>query len=83
MANEILMLRARLSAKKEEFKQLELKAENYIISIRETLDPYEDDFTNLEIERAQQAMQDFYILWREARKLKEQIEKMDRNLKYV
>jgi hypothetical protein len=80
MANEILLLKAKLADKKDQMKKLVLKAENYIISIREALDPYEEEFTDLEIDRALSAMQDFHILWLQAKQLKEQIKKIEKDL---
>lgn len=80
IANEVMLLKAKLAAKKQEFEQLKLKADNYIILLRNLLDPYEDDFTELELERAEIAMDDFYKLFKEAVALKNQIAKMEKDL---
>jgi len=78
--NEILLFRARLAAKKDELEQLNLRADNFIIAIREIIDPYTDDFTEIEIERAEAAITDLKALHTKAAELKKQIHKMEKDL---
>lgn len=80
MNKEIFMLKARLADKKKTLKNLTRRADNFIITIRDIIDPYTEDFTELELDRAKVAMQDFYALWKEARKLKTDIERMEKDL---
>jgi len=81
--SEILLLKGRLSLLKEELKQLELKADNYIITIREKLDPYEDDLCALDITHALSAMNDLKKVWLEAKEKKEKILIIEKELAYV
>jgi len=81
--SEILLLKARLNVLKDELKQLELKADNYIITIREKLNPYEDDLCNLDIDHALSAMTDLKKVWLEAKERKEKIAKIEKELSYV
>ena len=80
MLNEILVLKATLADCEEQYIQLTLQADNHIISIRESLNVYEEDFTNLPVDRSLQAMKDLYSVWQKANKLKERIARMKKDL---
>ena len=45
-----------------------------------TIDPYVEDFTELDLDRAMTAMRDFSRLWNEAKDLKSQISRMEKDL---
>ncbi|MEJ5227205.1 hypothetical protein [Thermodesulfovibrio sp.] len=75
--NEILLIKAKIADKKKCLKELELKADNCIITIRNLIDPYVEDFTTLKIENARTAMEDLYKLYLEAKTLKEQIKRLE------
>lgn len=78
--NEVFLLKAKLADKKKSLDSLKTKAENYIILLREMIDPYIDDFTELELQRASITLADFVALQKEARTLKEQIARMEKDL---
>lgn len=80
--NEILLIKAKIAEKKNRLQELELKANNYIIIIRNIVDAnaYDEDFTELALDRAKTAMDDFYKLWTEAKELKAQLDKLEREV---
>lgn len=80
--NELLLIRARIAEKEARLRELNLRADNCIITIRNIVDPnaYDEDFTALAIDRAHAAMQDFYEIWREARELKAKKLRLEREL---
>lgn len=80
--NEILLIKARIADKKKKLNDLDLRANNYIITTRSIVDAnaYDEDFTELAIDRAKAAMDDFYAIWAEAKELKAQIEKLEREI---
>lgn len=80
MSNEIFLLKARLADKKKSLESMKLKADNYIILLRDVIDPYAEDFTVLDLDRASITMQDFVSLQKEAKLLKDQIARMENDL---
>lgn len=81
MANEVLLLKAKLAAKKQELEELKLKVENAIITVRELLDPYLDDFiSDVEIEQAGVAFEELRESILIGRTLKKVIHKMEHDL---
>ena len=80
MSNEILLMKARLAEKKRSLKESKRRADSYIIIIRDIIDPYCEDFTDLDLNRAMTAMRDFSRLWNEAKDLKAQIARMEKDL---
>ena len=80
MSNEFFLLRARLAEKKKSLDEAKRRADSYIIIIRDIIDPYCEDFTDLDIGRAMTAMRDFSRLWNEAKDLKSQISRMEKDL---
>lgn len=80
--NEILLIKARIADKKNKLKQMDIRANNHIITIRNVIDAnaYDEDFTELDLDRAKAAMEDFYKLWQEAKELKAQIQKLEREI---
>ena len=78
--NEVLLLKARLAEKQKSLKEMERRADSYIIILRDIIDPYVEDFTTLNLDRAMTAMKDFSRLWSEAKELKAQIARMEEDL---
>ncbi len=78
--NEILLLKARLAEKKKALEEMQLKADSYIIVLRDIFDPYTEDFTGMDIERAVVIVNDFNRLCAEGRELKAQITRMEKDL---
>lgn len=80
LGKDILLLKARLSNKKKSLEEMKLRADSYIIILRDIIDPYTEDFTELNIDRAMVIMRDFSRLWNEAKDLKTQIARMEKDL---
>lgn len=80
MSKEIALLKARIADRKKVIKDAERRAESYIIILRDTIDPYEEDFTELDLERASVTMKDFLKLYRETKTNKEQLARMEKDL---
>ena len=80
MSNEILLLKARLAERKKSLEEAKRRADSFIIIIRDIIDPYIEDFTELDLDRAMTAMRDFARLWNEAKELKASIARMEKNL---
>jgi len=78
--NEILLLKARIAEKKKTLKEMQLKADSYIIVLRDIFDPYTDDFTAIDTARAEVAIKDFKRLCAEGKELKTQIARMEKDL---
>lgn len=78
--NERLLLKARFAEAKKRLKEMELKADAYISIIRDIIDPYAGDYIDFDIDKAVVIMGDFHKLWTEARELKAQIAKMEKDL---
>ncbi len=82
LRNELLLIKAKISEKKQKLRELDLKANNHIITIRNIIDAsaYDEDFTELELERARVAFEDFYKIWIEAKEIKSQIKRLEQEL---
>ncbi len=80
LRKEILLNKARLTDKKKRFTELELRADSYISFIRDIIDPYGGHFTEFDMEKALVIMNDFYNLWIEAKRLKTEIIKLEKDL---
>jgi len=80
VSNEILLLKARLAERKKSLEEAKRRADSFIIIIRDIIDPYIEDFTELDLDRAMTAMRDFARLWNEAKELKASIARMEKNL---
>lgn len=80
--NEILLIKARIAEKKNKLREMDIRANNHIITIRNIIDAnaYDEDFTELDLERARAAMEDFYKLWEEGKELKAQIQRLEREI---
>lgn len=80
MTNERLLLRGRAAEAKRKYKALTIKADVYISTIREIIDPYAGEFTDYDMEKFMAIAQDFYALWVEANELKTLMKKIDKDL---
>ena len=68
MSNEFLMAKGRLADCRNQIQNAELRAESYMISLRELLDPYRD-FCSLELEKVLMLAKDFRDLQLRTREL--------------
>ncbi|HBE44265.1 MAG TPA: hypothetical protein DDW17_02120 [Deltaproteobacteria bacterium] len=80
MNQEIMMLKGQLADCKHRLKELDLEASGLIISIRATLNPYEDDITKLKIPEAKASMKRLYAIYNEMIILKNRITDMEEDL---
>ncbi len=80
MGKEILLIKARLADKKRMLEEMKMRADSYIILLRDIIDPYTEDFTSMDMDRAMITMRDFTRLWNEAKDLKAQIARLERDL---
>ena len=80
IGKEILLLKARLAEKKKRLDEMELRANSYIRIIRDIIDPYGGEWTEFDLERARLIMEDFHAVWAEARTLKTEISRMEKDL---
>lgn len=77
---EKMQFQGQLAELKKKFKTIDTEASGLIILIRSLLNPYEEDLTKLEIEKAQVSMNRLNSIVLEMRVLKSKIEKMGENL---
>ena len=80
IGKEILLLKARLAEKKKRLDDIELRADSYMIILRDIIDPYGGDFTGFDMDRALVIMNDFHSLWKEAKELKAEIARIEKDL---
>lgn len=78
--NEVILLKARLAEKKKTLEEMSRRADSYIIILRDIFDPYIEDFTTIDIERAVVIINDFHRLCAEGRELKDLIQRMEKDL---
>lgn len=77
---EVLLLKARLADKKKTLEEMNRRADSYIIVLRDIFDPYTEDFTAIDTERAVVIVNDFNRLCAEGRELKAQVARMEKDL---
>jgi len=75
-----MALKGLIAEKKRRLGELELLADGYITSIRDILWPYAEDFTELKIDVALSEMKELHRVWEEARKLKQELSKLEAEL---
>lgn len=79
--NERLVLKGRLTDARQRLKEMQLKAESYIIVLRDIYDPYSaEDITNIDAARGEVIARELNLLCQEASRLKEQIKKLEEAL---
>lgn len=76
--NERLVLKARLSDARKRLDEMEIRAGAYISIIREIIDPFAGEYTDIDIEKAVVILHDFHKLWKDAKALKEQIAMLEK-----
>lgn len=77
----ICQLRSTLANRKAKYKNLDIEASNQIIAIQQNINPYEDDITLLDTEKALQACERLHEIKLEMLELKPKIAKMEQSLK--
>jgi hypothetical protein len=77
---EILQLKNNLAERKQRLKNLDIKVSGLITLVRNYLNPYEDDVTQLESEKALNEMADLHNIIQEMKELKIKIHKMEKDL---
>jgi hypothetical protein len=80
LGKELVLLKARIAENKKRLADLNRRAENHIIILRDIIDPSEEDSNNLDLCRAQTTLEDFIALNEEKLLLKSAIAKMEREL---
>jgi len=79
MAEERIKLLGHKAELEEEIQELETRGANHIITIRDLIDPYEE-FTGLQVKRAEQAMISLKTLVLKAREKAEMLNKIKKDL---
>ena len=80
---ELIMIKARRDALLSELEEVKRRADYYLITIRQKLDPYEDDFTNLAVDDAETTLKSLKKAWFDAKALKVKIAKLNEELSDV
>ncbi len=80
LGKDILLIKARIADKKKQREENTRRADSYIIILRDIFDPYSDDFTKMDLERAAVIVNDFNRLQKETMDLDAQIARMERDL---
>lgn len=76
MNHELLQIRGRLSAAKSEFDNLDVLVSGGVILMRQLIDPYENNVTNLQVDQALAVMEQLRSNVHRMRELNEQISKL-------
>jgi hypothetical protein len=77
IGSERILAKGRRADKEQQLAKMQPRAENFIITIRSIIDPYAGEFTDFDLDRARAAMDDFCTLWKEAKKLKNEISEIE------
>ncbi len=77
---EKMQFQGQLAELKKKFRALDTEASGLVILIRSLLNPYEEDLTKLETEKALVSTNRLNSIVLELRTLKSKIEKMEENL---
>jgi len=77
---EKMQFQGQLAELKKKFRTLDTEASGLVILIRSLVNPYEEDLTKLETEKAQVSMTRLNSIVTELKTLKSKIEKMEENL---
>ena len=80
MNQEVMMLKGQLAECRHRFKELDLEASGLVISIRNNINPYEEDITKLRIPEARASMKRLYAIYNEMLTLKRRIADMEEAL---
>lgn len=77
--NERIKMQGRKVDKQRQLKQLERRADNLIMNVRDYIDPFED-WLDLKVEESEQAMNDLFEVVRKGRQIRRDIEKLKKAL---
>ncbi|MEW5745272.1 MAG: hypothetical protein AB1805_07550 [Nitrospirota bacterium] len=80
LGKEMILEKARLAEKEKRLKDLRRRAENYIIILRDIIDPGVEESEDLDLCRAELTLKDFIALNNEIIELKAEIRKKRREL---
>jgi hypothetical protein len=78
--NERILLKGYLSDEKKRYREKDLEASGLILTIRNLLNPYEDDPTKIESEKALIMMQKLHLVISELKEIKDKILRLERDL---
>lgn len=81
IGQEILMLKAKLAEREKHLADLHRKSENFIILLRAIIDPFTEDATELDLNRAELTLKDFIAHTNHIAETKGQISKLERQLR--
>lgn len=79
MNNERIKMQGRRVEKKKKLDELERKASNLIMNVRDYVDPFED-WLDMRVDEGQQAMNDLYEVVRKGRQIRDDIKKLNQAL---
>lgn len=74
---ERIQLKGQLAEAKSKYKHLDTEAAGLVLLLRSLLNPYEDDTTKLDVEKASVQFQRLQEIVIELRNLKQKIEKLE------
>lgn len=80
LGQEVILFKARLGDKRKQLAKLNGRAEDFIILLRNIIDPSVEDSNDLDLPRAHAIIEDFMSLNDEKLKLKADILKMEREI---
>jgi hypothetical protein len=80
IGKEMILLRSRIAEAKKRLGEMECRADSYISIIRDIIDPYGGEYTEFNMDRALVMMNDFHRIWTDARELKVQLARMEKDL---
>ena len=80
LGKEVILHKARVDEKRKTLSGLDRRAENFIILLRDIIDPSCEDSNDLDLSRAQAVLEDFMELNEKKLTLKAEIAKLEREL---
>lgn len=80
IGKETILLRARIAEKKRRLNDMTFRADQHIITLRDIIDPYTEDFTDMDMQRAMVYINDLNGLVKEGKELKADIARLERDL---
>ncbi|HSA07582.1 MAG TPA: hypothetical protein P5556_10440 [Candidatus Gastranaerophilales bacterium] len=80
MNPEKMQFKGQLAEARKKYKSLDTEASGLIILIRSLLNPYEEDITKLETDKALQSMERLNFIKNQMHSLKTKIEKMEEDI---
>lgn len=78
--NERILLKGYLAEVRKLYKEKDLEASGLLVSIRTLLNPYEDDMTKIDTEKALIMMKKLHECIQELKALKERMAKLEQDL---